>query len=129
MTGSSAWTTLLIVCNAKPRNEACAVPDHKVAVVEHLLGLLNCLLVGITNNRLRTCNLVANRHFVNSVIGARSHARKYNSTQRRVECQTTMCSMVWWEMLAKLEILTTSSTYRLIFSLSRRRFTLRIEWA
>ena len=103
------------------------MPDHKVAVVEHLLGLLNCFLVGITNNRVRTCNLVANCHFVNSVIVGRSHGRKYNTAKREVECQTTMYSMVSWEMLAKLEILTTSSTYWFIFSLSRRKSTLRFE--
>jgi hypothetical protein len=105
------------------------VPDHKVAVVEHLFGLLNCFLIGITNNRLRTCDLVADRHFVNSVTGGRRHAQKYKIARREVECQTTMYSIVPWEMLVQLETLTTSSKHQLIFSASQRESTRRFERA
>ena len=102
------------------------MPDLKVAVVEHLLGLLNSILIGITNDRVQIRDLVANRQFVNSVIGGKSHARKYDTAQRGVECQTTMYSMVSWKMLAKLETMTTLSRYQLIFSLSRRKSARRL---
>jgi hypothetical protein len=69
------------------------VPDLKVAVDEHLLGLLNSILIGITFDRVRTRDLVANRQFVNSVIGGRSHARKYDTAKIKVECQPPMYSM------------------------------------
>ena len=90
MTGSSTEAVLLIVCNAKPRDEARAVPDLKVAVVEHFLGLFNCFLIGIANYRVRPCDLVANRHFVNSVVVGGSHVPKYDTARREVECQRTV---------------------------------------
>jgi hypothetical protein len=96
------------------------VPDLKVAVGEHFLGLLNCILIKITNDRVRTRDLVANRQFVNSVIVGRSHVRKYDTARRGVECQAPMYSMVSWKMQANLETKTTSGSYRTIFSLSRR---------
>ena len=105
------------------------MPDLKVAVDEHLPGILNSILIGITNDRVRTRDLVGNRQFVNSVIVGRSHARKYDTAQRGVECQPPMYSMVSWKMLAKLETMTTLSKYRLIVSLSRRISARRYERA
>jgi hypothetical protein len=97
-----AGAVLLIVCNAKPRDEARAVPDLKVAFVEHFLGFFDSFLIGLTNDRARPCDLVANRQFVNPIIGGRSHARNYVTARREVESQKATYSIVSWEMLAKL---------------------------
>jgi hypothetical protein len=69
---------------------------------------------------VRPCDLVANRHFVNSVVIGGSHVQTCDTAWREVECRRTVSPMVLSKILTKLAIITTSSTYRLIFSLCRR---------
>jgi hypothetical protein len=104
VTGPPAGAVLFIVCDAKPRYEAGAVSDLKIAVVEHFLCLFKGFLIGITNDRARPSDLVADRQFVDSVISGRSHVRKCDTAPREVEGQKTMYSIVSWKMLAKLEL-------------------------
>ena len=82
--------------------------DLKVTVVEHLCGLLNSHLIGLTNNRAYPCNLVANRQFINAVVVDGCHGQMYNIALRKVECLQTMCSILSSEMLTEPGITTTS---------------------
>ena len=82
--------------------------DLKVTVVEHLCGLLNSHLIGLTNNRAYPCDLVANRQFINAVVVDGCHGQMYNIALRKVECLQTMCSILSSEMLTEPETTTTS---------------------
>lgn len=82
--------------------------DLKVTVVEHLCGLLNSLLIGLTKNRAYPCDLVANRQFINAVVVDGCHGQMYDTALRKVECLQTMRSILSSEMLTEPETTTTS---------------------
>jgi len=99
---------LFIVCNTEPRDQACALPDLKVAVVEHLLGLFNGVPIGITHYRARTRNLVANGQFINSVVVGGRHVQTYDTAKKEVEYQQKMDPIVLWEKSSEPRFTTTS---------------------